>query len=135
MKLRNTDGSMRMDAYYYGFEPTGDEAVDRILSAVACAGKAFHATDQWHDESEWEGHEGTTPVEWIQNAANAAAHQGRIKAVSPDHFQVGRFRVKQKGTAWEVSDKNPRVTFSDLHGALCWAVLADTLDVIPDCDD
>lgn len=31
---------MRMDAYYYGFEPTGDEHIDRILSAIAWAGNS-----------------------------------------------------------------------------------------------
>jgi hypothetical protein len=65
----------RMDAYYYGFDATGILAIDLILSAVACAGKSFHHTDQWgekvspyHDRLR-----GDTPVEWIQNAANDAA--------------------------------------------------------------
>jgi len=66
-----------MDAYYYSFEPTGVKEIDRILSAVACAGKAYHHTDSWH-ESPYngeapEGHVGRFPVEWIQNAANDAA--------------------------------------------------------------
>ena len=65
---------MRMDAYYYGFDPTGVPEIDRILSAVACAGKAFHHTEDWGDvASEYPGHVGKTPVEWIQNAANDAA--------------------------------------------------------------
>jgi hypothetical protein len=76
---------MRLDAYYYGFTRTGHEGIDRILSAVACAGKAFHHTNQWTDEV-WDGTprdkrpapyepflRGWTPVEWIQNAANDAA--------------------------------------------------------------
>ena len=74
-----------MEAYYYSFESTGCEEIDRILSAVACAGKAFHHTDQWNDEI-WDGTpedrrpdpyepflRGWTPIEWIQNAANDAA--------------------------------------------------------------
>lgn len=66
--------SLRMDAYYYGFEPTGNPDIDLILSAVACAGKSFHCTDQWNDMCPpREGHEGDTPIEWIQNAANKAA--------------------------------------------------------------
>lgn len=39
----------RMDAYYYGFDSTGVDDIDRLLSAVACAGKAFH-----HHPSEFE---------------------------------------------------------------------------------
>lgn len=68
---------MRMNAYYYGFTPTGDPAIDKILSAVACAGKAFHHTDCWGDEA-YDGeapepHSGKTPIDWIQNAADEAA--------------------------------------------------------------
>ena len=65
-----------MDAYYYSFEKTGNEAIDKILSAVACAGKSYHLTEDWNNESEaWEGHTGNSPVEWIQNAANEAAKE------------------------------------------------------------
>lgn len=62
-----------LDAYYYGFASTGQKDVDLVLSAVACAGKAYHNTSEWNDESEYPPHEGKTPVEWIQNAANKAA--------------------------------------------------------------
>lgn len=65
---------MRMDAYYYGFDPTGVPEIDKILSAVACAGKAFHHTNAWNDEaSPYPYHQGSTPRDWIQNAANEAA--------------------------------------------------------------
>ena len=65
---------MRMNAYYYSFEPTGDDAIDRILSAVACAGKAYHDTASWNQPcNPYEGHVGGTPIDWIQNAANDAA--------------------------------------------------------------
>jgi hypothetical protein len=65
----------RMDAYYYGFERTGVDCIDKILSAVACAGKAFHHTESWNDDVKvsWNDHTGGTPVDWIQNAANKAA--------------------------------------------------------------
>jgi len=65
----------RMDAYYYEFEPTGVDAVDKILSAVACAGKASHHTAGWNDDDTYtrDDHTGNTPVERIQNAANEAA--------------------------------------------------------------
>jgi hypothetical protein len=66
---------MRMDAYYYGFEPTGVEEIDRILSAVACAGKAYHRTEDWLNEcAPYEPFlRGSCPIDWIQNAANDAA--------------------------------------------------------------
>lgn len=69
-----TDNELRMNAYYYCFDKTGVREIDLILSAVACAGKAFHHTEDWQDEAyEREHMTGKTPIEWIQNAANAAA--------------------------------------------------------------
>lgn len=66
---------MRMSAYYYSFTPTGVDAVDRIMSAVACAGKAYHHTVDWGEKTDpYEPFlRGTCPIEWIQNAANDAA--------------------------------------------------------------
>ena len=65
---------IRMDAYYYGFMETGVPEIDLILSAVASAGKAYHHTESWCDEAyTYNYHEGKTPVDWIQNAANKAA--------------------------------------------------------------
>lgn len=72
MSAKQTE-ELRMDAYYYGFEKTGNPAIDKILSSVACAGKAYHHTECWNDEAGDYGHEGKSPVDWIQNAANAAA--------------------------------------------------------------
>ena len=68
---------LRLSAYYFNFDATGERSVDLILSAVACAGKAFHLTEDWNSESEpyEEAHVGRTPVEWIQNAANAHASE------------------------------------------------------------
>ena len=97
---------MRLNAYYYAFNPTGVEAIDRILSAVACAGKAFHSTDDWGDEV-WDYNEagekvpapyepflrGWTPVDWIQNAANDAARVTPGRLDDPwsmsDELQLG----------------------------------------------
>lgn len=42
---------MRMDAYHYYFISTGVLAVDKILSAVACAGKSYHNTEDWNERS------------------------------------------------------------------------------------
>ena len=66
----------RMDAYYYGFEGTGCDPVDKILSAVACAGKAYHSTCGWLEETQpRDDHSGETPEDWIQNAAQEAANR------------------------------------------------------------
>lgn len=64
---------LRMDAYYFGFYKTGVYEIDLILSAVACAGKAYHHTDGWNDEVSLEGMDGSTPALWIQHAADKAA--------------------------------------------------------------
>ena len=63
---------MRMNAYYFGFTPTGTEDIDAILSAVASAGKGAHHTESWNDIHEWE-EDGLSAVDRIQNAANKAA--------------------------------------------------------------
>jgi hypothetical protein len=72
---------MRLNAYYYSFGGTGEECVDRVLSAVACAGKAYHHTEHWSDEcSAWDGLRGDSPVDWIANAAeDAAAELARLR--------------------------------------------------------
>lgn len=71
---------LRMDAYYYGFGSTGVPEIDRILSAIACAGKSYHHTESWQDECEpYDGHTGNTPVDWIWNAAKDAADAWRAR--------------------------------------------------------
>lgn len=66
---------LRMDAYYFGFTPTGVDAIDRILSAVAEAGKGYHHTESWGDDGLDDSGQfrGGNYVAWIQNAANDAA--------------------------------------------------------------
>jgi len=65
---------IRMDAYYYFFEKTGVPEIDLILSAVACAGKAYHNTEDWQEDTHTPiGHTGGNAQEWIQNAAYNAA--------------------------------------------------------------
>lgn len=61
---------LRMNAYYYGFRSTGVELVDRVLSAVAHAGKGYHHTEGWTEPvPDYEPFRGGDYVEWIQNAA------------------------------------------------------------------
>lgn len=77
--------NLRMDAYYYGFKPTGVREVDEVLSAVAMAGKAYHGTDQWTDETYTEElmYEGKiTPEELIQEMADRAAKKFKELAKS-----------------------------------------------------
>lgn len=74
--LAGRDGELRMSAYYYGFVPTGVKAVDRILSAVACAGKGFHHTEDWNDELDYYG--GKSYVDLIQQAADEAAAEWAV---------------------------------------------------------
>ena len=87
----------RMDAYYYAFAATREVAVDRILSAVACAGKAFHSTSQWNDEMEyikWDHIEGESPVDWIQNAALMAAKEMRALRKRVAELEADRERLE-----------------------------------------
>ena len=80
-EAKNPD-AFRLEAYYYSFEPTGVIEIDRILSAVARAGKAFHNTEQWDEDAygKWK------PVELIQTAANEAAKalEGLVSAPTGD---------------------------------------------------
>lgn len=66
---------LRMDAYYFGFTETGVRAIDRILSAVAQAGKGYHHTESWSDDGldDMGEFHGGSYIAWIQNAANDAA--------------------------------------------------------------
>lgn len=56
-----------LESYYYSFRPTGIDAIDAILEAVALAGTRFHNTSDWQDE-----YEGTTSQQIIQDAADDA---------------------------------------------------------------
>ena len=76
---------LRMRAYYYGFAPTGIELVDRVLSAIACAGKAYHNTADWSDETPAyeDVFRGESPIDWIQNAANDIAEHIKSLEAKP----------------------------------------------------
>ena len=64
MTEHTTTAELQMNAYYYSFHRTGTLAVDRVLSAVAVAGKGCHHTADWGQY----GH-----VDKIQEAAALAA--------------------------------------------------------------
>jgi len=61
-----------LDAYYFSFESTGVEAIDRVLWAIAYAGKAYHHTNGWKDELSGLG---LSSEELIQKAADMAARE------------------------------------------------------------
>jgi hypothetical protein len=61
----------RLDAYYYSFDPTGNEDVDKLLSAIARASKAFYSTADWTEECEWLG--GKSYIDLIQERAQVIA--------------------------------------------------------------
>ncbi len=84
---------MRLHGYYFGFVPTGNDDIDRILSAVACAGKAFHSTEFWSDDGyePWEPtHRGSSCIEWIQNAALDAAAKVAADRADADAYRALR---------------------------------------------
>jgi len=62
-----------MDAYYYKFEETGADPIDKILGALICAGA--YRTEYWNDynTNSRDDYTGNTPIERIQNAASEAA--------------------------------------------------------------
>lgn len=70
--------ALRMNAYYFGFTATGVELVDRVLSAVAHAGKGYHHTESWTEPTEnygpFRGGE-YGYAGWIQRAAEDAAQR------------------------------------------------------------
>lgn len=65
-----SDEPLRMNAYYYSFDPTGERVIDVVLSAVAWAGKAHHHTQYWTDTDL-----GESQVQQIQGAADNAARE------------------------------------------------------------
>ena len=63
----------RLDSYWFSLVPTGVIEIDRILSAVARAGKFAHSTEHWGGQY-GDYPEGTVvPIDFIQEAANRAA--------------------------------------------------------------
>ena len=103
---------LRLSAYYYSFEPTEAPSIDRILSAVACAGKAFHHTEQWSEtcEAYMSETKGNSCIEWIQNAAKEAAEE-RAALLAALEEQVERWcQMANSGDAgfWD-PEKEPEI--------------------------
>jgi len=78
-QLLLSNGELRMDAYYYGFRPTGVVEIDRILAAVARAGKAYHHTENWQNPIKgWDTDDGPSYADLIQFMAIEAADSVRL---------------------------------------------------------
>ena len=80
---------MSLETYFFCFKSTGNAAIDKILSAVDRAAKAYRNTESWMEDSSYvpDPHTGEAPVDWIQNAANEAAEAQRV--VAADRYKKG----------------------------------------------
>lgn len=96
------DKPLRMDAYYYGFDPTGNRSIDLILSAVACAGKAYHHTESWSSDED-----GPSYVDRIQQAAATAAAEIERLAQLIEEFGTG--------TDWRCPDCGTKAVDADTY--------------------
>lgn len=81
-----------LSAYYYAFDATGVQEIDRILCSVASAGKSYHHTDDWSEEV----------IEPIQNAAKEAA--ARIEADRAELAKVQAENASLKASVEELED-------------------------------
>lgn len=83
----------RMDAYYYGFDRTGVDEIDAVLSAVAIAGKGSHHTESWGDSgSAWfyAGHKGLPDAEGAAELIEETAKQSaqRLATLRDDNRKL-----------------------------------------------
>ena len=95
-----------LEAYFYQFEPTGDDGVDSLLEAFAAAGKWAQSTADWCDELDVDFRvlrAGETPADGIQRIAYVVALNDK----------------RQRGRAWN----QPTVTIA-ADAARDWVRLA-----------
>jgi hypothetical protein len=88
-------GVTRFAAYYYNFEPTGEESVDRVLAAVATAGKWYHHTESWGDEDR----DGRSAAGLIQAAAGIAAAELAAARTERDRIEAGNEYLRANAVA------------------------------------
>lgn len=81
-------GDRRLDSYFFSFEATGVEPIDRILAAIARAGKAYHSTESWDESADFRSEDGPSHIDLIQSAANSAADA--YPKVTTDTNRTGR---------------------------------------------
>lgn len=80
---------MDLNSRHVSFKTTGNAKIDTVLHAVAKASGTFHDTSLWDEqvtatEMGFKHLQGETPIEWIQNAAIAAASQDAPKHTNAD---------------------------------------------------
>ncbi|QUI41151.1 hypothetical protein [Pseudomonas aeruginosa] len=88
--INRAKSTRNLDAYYYGFDPTGCDLVDSVLEQVARAGKAFHSTDDWNEEDL----DGLSPVDKMQAAANASAKTILALIAEVEHLRKDAARYR-----------------------------------------
>ncbi|WP_185833641.1 hypothetical protein [Pseudomonas aeruginosa] len=88
--INRAKSTRNLDAYYYGFDPTGCDLVDSVLEQVARAGKAFHSTDDWNEEDL----DGLSPVDKMQAAANASAKTIMALIAEVEHLRKDAARYR-----------------------------------------
>lgn len=88
--INRVTATRNLDAYYYGFDPTGCDLVDSVLEQVARAGKAFHSTDDWNEEDL----DGLSPVDKMQAAANASAKTIMALIAEAEHLRKDAARYR-----------------------------------------
>lgn len=91
--------ALNLDAYYFHFQETGVEPIDRVLSEIANAGNGAHHTQDWDDNGY---------IDRIQGAANDAATKFKTQKRVADTFKqcltdTYRPHVQEVGVLREVS--------------------------------
>lgn len=132
----------RMQGYYIGFDRTGVVEIDRILSALAWAGKAYHHTEGWNDDLDWDYGpfpKGTTVNDLIQKAANDAAltvekHKDSLFKRG-ERWKAREAKAREEGLALAEGLLRKVMDYWDgrplkLHGEHIWADLVDVLNAI-----
>lgn len=108
-----------MQSYYFGFHATGVEPIDRILSELVAAGKAFHHTEWWADDE--------------MNPTDQPTYEQRIRSIHPDAFtseKLAALSPEAERTWWRLQcvcddegrvEDNPRVLRAVLLGLVSGA--------------
>lgn len=124
LTAEETPNDWRMSAYYYSFTKTGIAAIDRILSAVACAGKGFHHTEGWTENTEPYKHlRGNCYADMIENAAHDAAEQIRKRESAIDALSAPVTREELVETIRRIFFAPGHVPTADLPNVLADAIL------------
>ncbi|AAF80815.1 hypothetical protein [Pseudomonas phage D3] len=105
--INRAKSTRNLDAYYYGFDPTGCDLVDSVLEQVARAGKAFHSTDDWNEEDL----DGLSPVDKMQAAANASAKTILALIAEVEHLRkdAARYRWLRDSCTRQYDDMRRRL--------------------------